>query len=50
MNYLFITTYYWIDIEAFESILNQIDIKPNYDLKNRNPNARLLTIPSPTNN
>ena len=22
MNYLFITTYYWIDIEAFKSILN----------------------------
>ena len=27
MNYLFITTYYWIDVEAFKSTLNRIDIE-----------------------
>ena len=54
MNYLFITTYYWIDIKAFKSILNRIDIESNCDLKNRksksksNRIVRSLTIPSPS--
>ena len=36
MNYLFITTYYWIDIEAFKSILSWINNESNCDLKNQN--------------
>ena len=47
MNYLFITTYYWIDIEAFKSILNRIDIESNCNLKNQNRIVRFLTIFSP---
>ena len=50
MNYLFITTYYWINIEAFKSILNQINIESNCDLKNWNRIVRFLTIPSPNAN
>ena len=38
MNYLFITTYYRINIEAFKSILNQIDIESYCeDLNNTRP-------------
>ena len=36
MNYLFITTYYWIDIEALKSILIRINIEWNCNLKNQN--------------
>ena len=28
--------YYWINIKAFKSILNQTDIESNCNLKNRN--------------
>ena len=38
-----ITTYYWIDIEAFKSVLNRIDIELNCDLKNLKI-VRFLTI------
>ena len=48
MNYLFITTYCWINIEAFMTILNRIDIESWLRESKSCWIVRFLRIPSPS--
>ena len=44
MNYLFITTYYWISIKAFKSTLNQTKIESNHEVLNNTQPYSASTI------